>query len=531
MDTQKGSPFMFPPAEEESVPRWLKKKAGVLVGLFLISGYILPVLILREETYIHVHDNLDSLFLYHHHLANSGSLFNFSPEIVLGNIMNGLPIWCLPSSMIPLLLFYVLGSFYGYIANDLLVRIIGYAGSYLLLKRYIFPEPENQIIVFAISAFFALIPFESLYGISVSGQPLLFYAFLNILEKRETWGDYLSILFFSFYEWFAMAGIFIFIGLGMILLIDCLKKKEFNYRYFAWMFIFLATCFLAEYKIFHAVFFNSDAVPHRVEWNAAGPGAEGLLASISDTLKLLSGTQYHTGAFRTEGILLTFGLALFISLKKREGHRLLIWIPLGILSICIFCGFYGYIGPFLERNGLFPFMNGFQWDRFYFLLPFLWFIMLAVSIRGIRPLIQPGPVLYLLLVFNLTLVFAANGEYLFNLSQVKAKISGRGKIHESVHPPNFRQFFAERLFSEVRDYINLPVAEYRVVSLGMHPSIVQFNGFYTLDSYQNIYPLKYKKQFRAIIAKELEKDRGLKKYFDSWGSRCYILNLAPISIK
>jgi hypothetical protein len=68
----------------------------------------------------------------------------------------------------------------------------------------------------------------------------------------------------------------------------------------------------------------------------------------------------------------------------------------------------------------------------------------------------------------------------------------------------------------------LPQSGYRVASIGLHPAIAQYNGFYTLDTYNNFYPLSYKHRFRQIIAKELKKNAKLKNYFDTWGGRCYI---------
>jgi hypothetical protein len=61
-----------------------------------------------------------------------------------------------------------------------------------------------------------------------------------------------------------------------------------------------------------------------------------------------------------------------------------------------------------------------------------------------------------------------------------------------------------------------------VASIGLHPAIAQYNGFYTVDTYTNFYPLSYKYQFRAIIAKELDKSPVLKDYYDHWGNRVYV---------
>ena len=60
--------------------------------------------------------------------------------------------------------------------------------------------------------------------------------------------------------------------------------------------------------------------------------------------------------------------------------------------------------------------------------------------------------------------------------------------------------------------------------MGIFPSITQYNGFYTLDSYQPNYELDYKIKFREVIEGELTKSDDNRKYFDNWGSRCYIFS-------
>jgi hypothetical protein len=88
--------------------------------------------------------------------------------------------------------------------------------------------------------------------------------------------------------------------------------------------------------------------------------------------------------------------------------------------------------------------------------------------------------------------------------------------------PTFKEFYSESLFQEIKDHIDRPQEEYRVASIGLHPAIAQYNGFYTLDSYNNFYPLSYKHQFRQIIENELAKNKNIRIYFDEWGGRCYL---------
>jgi hypothetical protein len=88
--------------------------------------------------------------------------------------------------------------------------------------------------------------------------------------------------------------------------------------------------------------------------------------------------------------------------------------------------------------------------------------------------------------------------------------------------PSFREFYAEEQFRDIEAYIGQPKETYRVASIGLHPAIAQYNGFYTLDTYNNYYPLSYKHAFRQVIAKELKKSPKLRSYFDHWGGRCYL---------
>jgi hypothetical protein len=86
---------------------------------------------------------------------------------------------------------------------------------------------------------------------------------------------------------------------------------------------------------------------------------------------------------------------------------------------------------------------------------------------------------------------------------------------------SFSEFYALPTFEQIKSDITEPLESFRVVSLGMYPSVAQFNGFYTLDSYQNLYPLAYKRAFRPLISFELAKNEQMRKYYDEWGHRCY----------
>jgi len=162
-----------------------------------------------------------------------------------------------------------------------------------------------------------------------------------------------------------------------------------------------------------------------------------------------------------------------------------------------------------------PRLHAFNGTRFYFLLPLLWMLLLAVSVQELQRKRWGLFAGWTLLIIQAIVLLKFNTEYANNVKLL---------AHRQVYEPSFKRFFAQDLFMQMDQYIGKPKQSYRVVSVGMFPAVPQFNGFYTLDSYQNNYPLSYKLQFRKIIAKELDKDEFLKNYFDGWGNRCYIFS-------
>jgi len=86
----------------------------------------------------------------------------------------------------------------------------------------------------------------------------------------------------------------------------------------------------------------------------------------------------------------------------------------------------------------------------------------------------------------------------------------------------YSEFYSESLFHEIKKGINYNGEG--VAALGYHPSVLTYNGFSTIDGYNNAYPLKYALAFREIIAPQLEFNADHKKYYDSWAGRMYLYN-------
>ena len=488
---------------------------AAFVGLLL---YVAPFLILQEDSYFTVHDNLDSNFVHLVLLSATGTAFDFSMDAEVENVMNGLPRSALTSGMnVVVVLFQLFEPHTAYIVNSILIRLVALVGMYLLLTRFFLKSKGYTYIAAGVSLLFAVVPFYSLYGLSVAGQPLLLFAFLNLRREKAKFVSLFIIAAFPFYAYLAFTAPFFVTFLLLFVVYDLLVGKKVNYTFILGIFVLCVSFVVVDYQMFYDELVGGF-VSHRSVWPLDRYGELHFMTSLSDSVALLLRTQYHTGSFPTLLVLGVSLLMLGINVVTKDRIREYAIIIASIVFICLVYGFYTYVvHAFGEHFGL---LIRFQGSRFYALLPLLWMLLLAIALRDMARFPILKPLIGVLLIVQLGAML--NGHWSHN--NVEFKNNARKVAGRAVPAPTFRQFFAAELFAEIDAHIGVPKSEYRVVSIGMHPSIAQFNGFYTLDSYQVLYELEYKNAFRAIIADELEKSPWLKEYFDEWGNRCYVFS-------
>ena len=83
----------------------------------------------------------------------------------------------------------------------------------------------------------------------------------------------------------------------------------------------------------------------------------------------------------------------------------------------------------------------------------------------------------------------------------------------------YNEFFSQKLFNKIKD--SLGKDNYKIVNLGINPSVAQFNGFHTLDGYLVNYPISLARKFNKInkssikrnglflLSEELSKECGI----------------------
>ncbi len=243
---------------------------------------------------------------------------------------------------------------------------------------------------------------------------------------------------------------------------------------------------------------------------------------------ILFGSFYPLSVILTIGFIGCLILLLFLLTKRyetirvsiRENYDSLKMLALLLGMSALFSLWYGLwssilLVPWKEE---FFILRTIQLSRIHWLHPLLWYILFAVSLSVINNTkslnfkdIEFGKVIVLVLIIIQLVVLLPN-----NWEMAATPVDAHQRI-------TYREFHAEDLFQQIEDDIGLSQESYRIINIGFHPTVSQYNGFYTLDGYFNNYPLEYKYRFRNIIGYELAKDTQLQDYFDNWGSRCYIM--------
>ncbi len=491
------------------------KKLSILAVVMVLLFWA-PYLVRGPNLHVKIFDNLDCHIAHSRILAESGKTFSLNPQTKLDNFLNGIHLSGVDSGFNVLTwLFMIFPPFIAYALNDLLVRLVALLGMVLLLKKHIIkPGEEEQYPVIIGSALcFALLPFYPAGGISVAGIPLLLYSFLNILDHQGKTRDFLVILLFPFYSKLALAGFFIAVGLFILFIMDWIRKKKINFASLGALAVLtLAYCFTHFHLLYS--FLSPDFVSYREEINAAGISTAKAMKYAIDNF--IFDRVNEVGA-QNLFVIGAAALATVVSIIKKIKVRLMPGLVFFTLATAFMWGFKYWAGiiPLREKYQV---LNAFDFSRFYWLNPFLWYLVFALALPVILK-IKPGKILVFLLILGqvLFMFMFYNWEYR-HLLGIRNSFAGSPLTYSLT----YKEFYSEGLFEEIDHYINKPKKDYRVVSLGIPPGISQYNGYYTLDIYTDVYTLEYKHRFREIIEKEMEKNSYVKRVFDENAKRCYL---------
>ncbi|RUS46129.1 DUF6044 family protein [Cohnella sp. AR92] len=481
-----------------------KERPAIGLSLLLILLYLSPLFLLGENAHLRVHDNMDSNIAWYKVLVRSHELFG-SLDATIPQVMNGLPRGAYGTEFSGIVWLHALfPSMLAYALSQTVTRVAAFFGMYLLLRKHFIKGPEVGLIRVGVALAFALTPFWPSGMLSTLGQPLALWAFLNIRKREISWREIAVLILLPFYSSFVLGFFFFLTGMGVIWLRDLIKKRDWNPVFLGSIALMTGVYLAIEYRLLHGLVFTEAPTSRSAFFQSTvGLGRTLYLAFVNFVWGHMHVLTMHILVILP---ILFIALRVVFVQKSQKANKLFIYL-LGLnIVLSLWYAFWFYKGwqPLKEK---FTILTTFDFGRFHFLHPLVIYLSFAL---GLLILWRTGEKwqkrVRIALVAQVLFLFVCNDEV----------------VYRAYGEPSFKQFFAVDQFREIKEYIGKPQQDYRVASIGLNPSIAQYNGFYTLDSYVNYYPLAYKYQFRRIIAKELDKNPTIESYFDHWGNRCFL---------
>ena len=496
-----------------------KKKSDqfyIFVGSIILLLCYIFFLISGEEIIVNMHDQLDGEIVYYMLRAKSlrSVLATEFPQFMDGNAE-------VTVASFGTLLFYLVSSpVYAFISNMFFIRLVAFISLFYLLRKY---DVEKEIC-FLVAMVFSFLPLYSVYGLSCMGIPLVWLSVIYLSEGKNKFGLG-GIALYGIFSSLVLAGFAVLTVFIIYIVVQMLLRRK-NMIGLIWGFLELTFIYVITNinLIKLLILKDSSFLSHKTDYKLTSS------SFWSEFTEILINGQFHAVSLHKYiiPVILVTSCLIIVKHKKVREHKVLkkqfeVWvilISLIVMIAMIHAAFLSEIGR-KARIALFSgsALLGFQFDRVYWLYPALWYVVFGISLSIVYNLLKNG-INYCLAVIISGILWCVPAMYVAKYSDITHNfMSG---ILNKDQADTWENVYAEDLYSEIADYIDKDQSSYHVVSIGIHPSVALYNGFYCLDGYSNNYDLAYKRQFGEMMQSELEKNESISHYFWDWGNRCYL---------
>ena len=521
---------------------------AVLLFILIISVFYCAI---GENSYIGVHDNMDLFIAQFAMLRNTGTFFSHG---VSAPFLGGVSRDVLPGeASLYTVLYMIFSPFTAYIVGYVLKIVIAVFSCVLLFvdftilsgekidsfferARFCLKEeyaPELNLAVGAGFLYGVLNLFPA-FGISFASIPLIVYLLRRIYltEKSDDpkrvrkMAEYVVLIFcYPFVSYFSYFGFFIlgYLFIGIIWM--WIRDKKPSFGLIAGLVVLSVGFAVFEYRLFGMMLFSDVTTIRDTMVQSFVPASE-VPRLILDVFVngMMHAEDCHKYFVMPVCLLyLIFLNGRFVYKKNFRG------IFTDVYNLCALILVFNAVvyGIYFIREvddvfaTVVPPLKGFQFNRTVFFSPFIWCAMLfIIAYRMSKKEIFKGVLSYAVIATAVVLVIITPTRY-NDLRGTLYHVVKENILGNKLDDLNYREFYSEELFSDVKKEIGYKEGEWSV-AYGMHPAILEYNGIATLDGYLGFYPQSYKEEFRKVIAPALSKNPGSAAYFDEWGARCYL---------
>lgn len=488
----------------------------MILGFIIVTLSLIPAIVLGDKGQVTLHDQLDGEVLGY--ILNAR---NFMEPVFL-EFMNGMSSTSLtPPSWGTVLLYIIFSPFNAFLANYILVSIFAFLGMYLLVNE-ITQERWTSAIV---AVLFSQIPFYSVYGLSVMGQPLVFYACLRLVKGKSPWISFVTTTVFALFSSLVLVGYADCLFLVCTAMYLQIRRHPSAPKVWIQALILIGIYVLLNWPLLQQILFSSGAVSHK---NEIVPGYQKFVDAFTN---IFTKGQYHAESMHSGLVAWTCAMTfvyilIFPYCTETEREKFFVFgiLVMSVVTIAVIYALWNCLPVVELRSRLGGVFLTFQLDRFYWLYPMLWFLIFGYIVHLILFLTQKSNVQKVCGWISVAILISNMGSSVYESSVLKKNLATMQNENYASPYVCWEEFYSEDLFTDIKTFIGRPQEEYRVASVALYPAIPLYNGFYCIDGYSNNYSLDYKHAFREIIEQEIKKSDWMHEYFDNWGNRCYIFS-------
>jgi hypothetical protein len=470
-------------------------------------------------------------------LSQSGLLFAPN-QTIFHNTLDGIPRGCMPTEFdIYILLYSLFPTLVAYNINIILIHLIAFIGMYMLLGDYLFKNSWRAHKTY-IALAFSLISFWPSGELSVAGQPIVVWAFLNLSHKDYSLKNWIILLLFPFYSGgFVFSNLFFGIALFIFLLANSTLTKKRSFKPFLALFIFYTLTVVSDYRLFIMQFIEHFQSQRNLSMAQSTLNIKGYLGCIA-CLFLKGQYHFHSQAWPIISALTI--LTLFIATRKQRYFIAISFFAIILSSALYTFHLWSSSNYLLDKLGALKSVE----LRFITISPLLWYLVFALAIYVILQKYSKSRCLCL----NIILVVIILNMFGICTKDFQGDTFSENTFYHTYFDnknsdyKSFEDYYCPSLFNDIKK--NIHYNNETILCIGFPSEIAQYNGMYTAASYYAFLPSNSVEKLINIFRPELKKLNNLDKETLVTNSRRFqyfvantkktdtkILNLDTIALK
>lgn len=510
---------------------WIKENWGWFITILFLVGIVLYGLVTKDEFILANNDTLDSNIanLRVTYLKRIGEIAWDSKPLALGGNESAERLFVFSFSLAFELLHLLYFLFDAYIAFYIcfILRIVFSVFGFVFLFQSLFDKDfyntNRNLIVFG-GLLYGILPYWPMsFGISVF--PLLF-ALLAKIYKEGKWWQYIVLLAIIKTAGLGLAlfGCFILGAVLVFLVFDAILNRKINKHILLAFLIVIAYYIVTEYSLI-----VSTASGSNVRTMRAGVIYEPDIAGIfKDIFQRLYEGRYHVGtnqrAFLAPFCFGSFIIVNVLAVFKRKLFEKKTFILFNIFYCCyLLCGIVAGISAnnygFQLITTVFPFLGGISLDRFSWFNPMLLLLCFTIIVIEMKRKGRYFPIALFSTALTLSIMLAEYDGYTIQYDIIGANIRYALGDQYANGRDTWHGYVSEDLFDQIKS--DLDYKDEFCLAFGFLPSILNFNGMYTLDGYDSGCSKEYYDEFTKLIKPYLEQGTQWVDYYVNDGIRLY----------